>query len=574
VSTALREGEIFASDFRVVRRLAEGGMGAVYVVEQLSTGKQRALKIMRSQLVEDPKLRQRFEQEARVGARIQSEHVVEVIGAGIDAQTGVPWLAMELLDGEDLAQHLARRGPLPTGELLEIFVQLCHAVGAAHDVGVVHRDLKPENVFLARAHRAGAQFTVKVLDFGIAKVMAEAQTTSTAAMGTPLWMAPEQTEASAKILPTADVWALGLIAYRLLTGRYYWLSAGTETASVASLMREVLFEALAPPSSRNASLPRGFDEWFAKCVNRDPNLRFPNAREALRALEPLLRGTTPASIASVPDKIELPPSSDAFKATVLAPSGPGVTTNAPMGVRAFVPAAEAPRPRPTGRGPGFLIVALAAIGAAVAVVAILKFGSPPRTPSIPHRPNANANARGLASDSEDREDTTVVLAPIAPTKMVASSTLVRASESHPADEAFDGKKNSAWCSAIGKGDGEWIEAQLGSPHRIRRIVLTPGYDHRINDGKTDLFLLNSHVRKVRVLFDGVEHRAREVGEDVRHVIIGRFDVTASTVRLVFDRVWPGKDTGEQVFCISEIAILGEDGPPAAAKPPSGPPPKR
>jgi serine/threonine protein kinase len=570
VSTSLREGEIFASDFRVVRRLAEGGMGAVYVVEQLSTGKQRALKLMRSQLVEDPKLRQRFEQEARVGARIQSEHVVEVIGAGIDAQSGVPWLAMELLEGEDLAQHLARRGPLPPSELLEIFVQLCHALGAAHDVGVVHRDLKPENVFLAKAHRAGAQFTVKVLDFGIAKVVAEAQTTSTAAMGTPLWMAPEQTEAQGHILPAADVWALGLIAYRLLTGRYYWRAAATETASVASLMREVLFESLDPPSSRkvqqacSGELPRGFDAWFARCVNRDPSLRHSNAREALRALEPVLRGEGSAN-PGISAPIPPPPSSDAFKATVPVSSGQvpaSLTTNAPLDLRAIAPPQHAiPR---RSRIPAIAFGVLAVAGGAIALAWVL-FARPPRPP-IAHRPAAGPSARGATNAGDEHEDPTLVLAPLSPTKLLASSTLVRPGESHGAEEAFDGKKNTAWCSATGKGDGEWIDAQLGGPHHLRRINLTTGYDHRINDGKTDLFALNSHARRVRLFFDGKEHVSREVGEEQRHLIFGKLDVTASTVRLVFEHVWPGKDKGEQVLCISEVVLLGEESGSAPPKP--------
>src|SRR5580700_7063069 len=138
----LAPGDVFANDFRVVKPLSEGGMGAVYVVEQLSTGKRRALKLMLPNLVADVKLRQRFEQEARVGSRIESEHVIEVVGAGVDAPTGTPWLAMELLQGEDLGDLVRRAGALPAGEVRSILEQLCHAIAAAHDAGIVHRDLK------------------------------------------------------------------------------------------------------------------------------------------------------------------------------------------------------------------------------------------------------------------------------------------------------------------------------------------------------------------------------------------------------------------------------------------------
>jgi serine/threonine protein kinase len=251
--TNLQPGSVIAGDFRVVSRLSQGGMGTVFVAEQLSTGKPRALKLMLPQLVADPALRQRFEQEARIGSRIDSEHVVEVVGAGVDAGTGMPWLAMELLRGEDLAQFVVRRGALPAGEVLAVFEQLCHALGAAHTVGIVHRDLKPENLFLAEARRAGVAFTVKVLDFGIAKITQEATTKGTQAMGSPIWMAPEQSSRS-PVTPATDVWALGLIAFYLLTGKYFWRAAQRDDATVMELMREVLFEPVLPASARAAEL--------------------------------------------------------------------------------------------------------------------------------------------------------------------------------------------------------------------------------------------------------------------------------------------------------------------------------
>src|SRR5688572_19878197 len=169
-------GTVFGGEFKIVRALSSGGMGAVYIAEQASTGKTRALKLMHPELVADAKLRERFEQEARVGALIASDHVVQVIAAGIDPATGAPWMAMELLEGEDLADYLRRRGALPVDEVREIFRQLCHALGAAHAAGIVHRDMKPENIFLAKTRSASGEVCVKVLDFGIAKVVAESKT--------------------------------------------------------------------------------------------------------------------------------------------------------------------------------------------------------------------------------------------------------------------------------------------------------------------------------------------------------------------------------------------------------------
>src|SRR4051812_7541900 len=131
----LGAGTVFAGEYRIVRRLAAGGMGAVYIAEQISTGRQRALKLMHPGLVGSPDLRDKFALEARVGARIKSEHVVEVVGAGVDAESGVPWLAMEMLDGEDLAHAVKRRGAFTPAETAAILAQVCHALGAAHTAG-------------------------------------------------------------------------------------------------------------------------------------------------------------------------------------------------------------------------------------------------------------------------------------------------------------------------------------------------------------------------------------------------------------------------------------------------------
>jgi serine/threonine protein kinase len=290
----LEPGTVFAGDFLVLDLLSQGGMGAVYDVEQLSTGARRALKIMLPALVSDPRHRRRFEQEARVGALIESDHVVQVVAAGVDAPTGTPWLAMELLRGEDLGALMTRRGRLSRAEVMGILTQLCHALGAAHRAGVVHRDLKPENVFLGSARRADAASEVKVLDFGIARMVAEANTPGTLNVGSPLWMAPEQTSEAEWIGPAVDVWALGLLAFHLFTGAYFWHS-GNGTSPLPVLLREIVLEEIPRASTRARDfgvdhlLPPRFDAWFARCVNRDPAARYPDASAAFAALEGALR---------------------------------------------------------------------------------------------------------------------------------------------------------------------------------------------------------------------------------------------------------------------------------------------
>jgi serine/threonine protein kinase len=306
-------GQVLARDFRVIAPLAHGGMGAVYVVEQLSTGKRRALKVMLPQLVADARARERFHQESRIGGQIDSEHIVEVLGAGIDEGSGVPWLAMELLEGRDLSS-VREHGPLPHAEVHEILQQLGEGLGAAHAKGIVHRDLKPENLFVAISRRRGVPFTVKILDFGIAKLTQESRTTAsaTAAIGSPMWMAPEQTEQHARLRPATDVWAMGLIAFHLLTGRFYWRVANLPDLRLTALFTEVLVTPLEPASVRAQQLqvghliPPGFDGWFARCVDRDPEHRFPDARIAATALGPTLALREDAWRGAVPSTHEQP----------------------------------------------------------------------------------------------------------------------------------------------------------------------------------------------------------------------------------------------------------------------------
>jgi eukaryotic-like serine/threonine-protein kinase len=292
----LEPGAIVGGDYRVERKLSEGGMGAVFVAEQISTGAKRALKIIKAELLVDAKLRARFEQEAKVSAKIESDHIVSVVAAGYDTTYQLPWLAMELLTGETLLQAVTDRGSLPKPMALAILKQLAHGIDAAHAAGIVHRDLKPENIFLADAKRSGVPFFVKVLDFGIARVVREAQASKTDSLGTPLWMSPEQTGTGESVGPTTDVWSLGLIVFYVLTGRSYWLSASGEGTTLG-IVKEICFDPLPPASERAKALgceraiPEGFDGWFARTVTRDISTRFHSFGAAIAELEGILSGT-------------------------------------------------------------------------------------------------------------------------------------------------------------------------------------------------------------------------------------------------------------------------------------------
>jgi serine/threonine protein kinase len=346
----------------VVRPLASGGMGAVYVAEQLSTGRLRALKLMRPELLGSADLRARFEREARLSARIASAHVVEVIAAGADP---MPFVAMELLDGADLEAHVEAHGPLAVADARAVLEELCHAVEAAHAAGLVHRDLKPANVFLAHTRRAGGAYTVKVLDFGIAKLLGAATAGTTGALGSPLWMAPEQAD-DGPVTQRADVWALGLVAFFVFTGRPFWLSA-RDDASVGRLLREVLFDALPRASERAhelglgvGCLPLGFDEVFARAVARPVEARYPSVRALWTDLARVLDAATglsrpqsassrlppgqpsglpPPALASVPPASGLAPTSAEVSSTPWLASAASAAPSQP-----FVP----PDPRERG----------------------------------------------------------------------------------------------------------------------------------------------------------------------------------------------------------------------------------
>jgi serine/threonine-protein kinase len=310
VSAELASGTVFARDYRIIRVLGSGGMGTVYEVEQLSTAKRRALKLLQNRLGRDEKAHHRFVREATVAARMRSEHVVQVIAAGIDERTSTPWIAMELLDGFDFKRVVDWHSGLGPRWTHAVFKQLCHGLGAAHEAGVIHRDLKPENIFVARTHRAESAFTIKILDFGIAKLTHELTvSTDTGTVGSPLWMSPEQLNAL-PLSSRSDVWALGLLAFWALTGQTYWKAAHNPRVTVQAVFAEQLFSELEPASVRAASfdvgarIPDGFDAWFSACVQRDPDARFADARAAGAALASVLE---PAAATDDGDAALLPP---------------------------------------------------------------------------------------------------------------------------------------------------------------------------------------------------------------------------------------------------------------------------
>ncbi|EYF07133.1 serine/threonine protein kinase PksC [Chondromyces apiculatus DSM 436] len=270
----LAPGTMIAGRYQVQRLLGQGGMGAVYGVRHVNTSELLALKLLHPSMSQNAQAVERFRTEARAPVRIGSEHVVRVVDADISQELGVPFLVMEQLKGRDLGTELKRRGALPAGEVVVYLQQIARALDKAHNMGIVHRDMKPANLFLT--FREDGSPCVKILDFGIAKLAdgASAELTQDGTIfGTPWFMSPEQARGHAtKVGPPADRWALGLIAFRLLTGRNYWKSD-----SMAALIGEILYEPMQLPSQLAPHLGPRFDAWFARACNREVEQRYENS---------------------------------------------------------------------------------------------------------------------------------------------------------------------------------------------------------------------------------------------------------------------------------------------------------
>jgi eukaryotic-like serine/threonine-protein kinase len=323
----LEPGQIFASRYRVLRCVAQGGMGAIFEAEHTATERRVALKLLFPHIMSVASARKKFELEARISARVNSPYIVEVLDAGFDEATQSPFLVMELLDGQTLAARVAEQGPIEPEQALRLLEQLAAGLDAAHGYRepsgqhrpIVHRDLKPENLFLAR-QRDGS-INAKILDFGIAKVLGDTGNISHEVRGTPLFMSIEQITAGT-LSPQTDVWAFGLLAYHMLTGTGYWRSAARQDVSVQSLFAEILTLPFVAPSVRlreqnsAVELPAAFDDWLLRCIDREPSGRFASAGAAVEALAQVLERAPRAITKAAPE-----PGSDNAQ-TFSAPAAP------------------------------------------------------------------------------------------------------------------------------------------------------------------------------------------------------------------------------------------------------------
>jgi serine/threonine-protein kinase len=296
-----RLGTILGGRYRLDRALAAGGMGAIYEAENLSIGKRVAVKLLHAHYAGDADIVARFRREALAATAIGNEHVIEVLDLGT-ADDGAVFMVLELLEGHDLAAEIRARGPLPVADVIDVVSQICEALEAVHAKEIVHRDLKPENVFLTR--RGGHPRFVKVLDFGISKVKAafgtpeEAATRTGTALGTPYYMAPEQARGAKDVDHRVDLYALGVILFRALTGQHPF-----DDGSFPLLIVKICTEPPPPVRLYRGDVPDELEAIITRLLAKDRGLRFGSARALREALAPF------RSLTAAPLLLEAPPTS-------------------------------------------------------------------------------------------------------------------------------------------------------------------------------------------------------------------------------------------------------------------------
>lgn len=303
-STDALLGSLVDGRYEVLSVLGEGGMGTVYEVKHRALGKRFALKALRKDLTADGEISARFIQEARTAAAVSHPGLVEITDFG-RLESGQVYFVMELLEGQSLAALLRNGGPLPAARGLDIVRQLVHALKAAHDASIVHRDLKPDNIHVGRGD--GEQDLVKIVDFGLAKVIGSSKLTRAGMVfGTPHYMSPEQA-AGEVVDHRADIYALGIVMYEMFTGKVPF-----EADSYMGVLTKHMYMEPAPPSDVSPELKElgALEHVILRCLQKRPNARYDNLAALLVDLDQRMPIAGRKSRAREPlvlaDQLELP----------------------------------------------------------------------------------------------------------------------------------------------------------------------------------------------------------------------------------------------------------------------------
>jgi serine/threonine protein kinase len=331
-------GQMIAGKYAIVKVIGEGGMGVVFEATHLKLRQRVAVKMLLPEMLAHDIIVKRFEREARASGQLRNRHAVRVMDVDVTAE-GLPYMVMEFLEGHDLQVELDRRGRLPYAEAVDIVLQACSAMIAAHQIGIIHRDLKPANLFLAQEGDAHEARIVKVLDFGISKVQADGDAKLTVAdsvIGTAMYMSPEQVRSSESVDARSDIWSLGIILFELLSGRPPWI--GTPTQLAAAVVSED-----APDVRTHVSdVPAELATIIATALRRDPSRRFGDVKQLALSLAPF---ATASGAGRILAESLLHVSSGKFPRVSIRP--------APLGeASTIVQAAAVSESRMGGTGPG------------------------------------------------------------------------------------------------------------------------------------------------------------------------------------------------------------------------------
>ncbi|AUX23721.1 protein kinase [Sorangium cellulosum] len=354
----VREGQVLAGKYRVERVIGAGGMGVVLAATHLQLEERIAIKLLLPEAARAGTLAERFMREARAAVKIKSEHVARVTDVGT-LESGTPYMVMEYLSGSDLSEVVRAGGPMPPEAAVEYVLQACEAIAEAHAAGIVHRDLKPANLFLTR--RADGSPCVKVLDFGISKVATGGAdpriTDTTAVMGSPLYMSPEQLRSARDVDARTDIWSLGVILFELLTG-----APPFDGATMPQLCVAIMQGAPRPLAAFRADVPQALEAVILRCLEKAPDRRFRSIAELAEALAPLATARARISVERIGgiSRASAPP-----QQTVVAENA--VTSPTVMNTVPSWSGTLAPRRRPGRRalvlaGAGVSVLALGALG--------------------------------------------------------------------------------------------------------------------------------------------------------------------------------------------------------------------